>query len=141
MKTMKLVSACLIGINCRYDGKNQLNQKCLKLFKKGELIPICPEQLGGLPTPRESAEIQRNGQVLTKKGRDVTENFIWGAKQTLKIAKTLGIKEAILKSKSPSCGSGLIFDGTFSGKLIKGNGITAALLKKEGIKVITEEEL
>ena len=127
---MKLVSACLIGINSRYDGKNSLNERCLKLFKKGELIPVCPEQLGGLPTPREPAEIQKNGKVKTKSGKDVTKNFVKGAKETLKIAKTLGIKEAILKSKSSSCGYGQIY-----------NGVTATLLKKNGIKIITEKEL
>lgn len=135
---MKLVSACLIGIKCRYDGKSSLNWKYLKLFKKGELIPVCPEQLGGLSTPREKAEIQKSGRVLTKSSRDVTENFLKGARETLKIAKALGIKEAILKTKSPSCGSGLIYDGTFSKKLIKGDGVTTALLKKNKIKVYTE---
>lgn len=138
---MKLVSACLIGMNCRYDGKSKLNRKCLKIFKKGKLIPVCPEQLGGLPTPREPAEQQKHGVVLTKANKNVTKNFIKGARETLKIAKALKTKEAILKSKSPSCSSGLIYDGTFSGKLIKGDGITTALLKKNGIKVITEEEL
>ena len=135
---MKLISACLIGINCRYDGKSNLNQNCLKLFKKGELIPVCPEKSGGLPTPREPAETQSSGQVLTRSGKNVTRNFREGAQKTLKIAKTLGIKEAILKARSPSCGSGLIYDGTFSRKLIKGDGITAALFKKNKIKVYTE---
>ena len=137
-KDMKLVSACLIGINCRYDGKSSLNRKCFRLFKKGKLIPVCPEQLGGLTTPRERAESQKSGKVLTKSGRDVTRNFLLGAKETLKIAKALKIKEAILKAKSPSCGSGLIKDGSFSGRLIEKDGITAALLKKNGIRVYTE---
>lgn len=138
---MKLISACLIGINCRYDGKSSLNKKCLRLFKEGKLIPVCPEQLGGLATPREKAEIQKDGRVLTKSGKDLTKNFLKGARETLKIAKALNIKEAILKSKSPSCGSGLIYDGTFSGKLIKGDGKTAALLKKNKIRLITEKEV
>lgn len=107
----------------------------------GELIPICPEQLGGLPNPREPAEIQKSGRVLTKSGKDITKNLARGAKETLEIAKKLNIKEAILKTKSPSCGSGLIYDGTFSKKAIKGDGITTALLKKNKIKVITEKEL
>jgi len=135
---MKLVSACLIGIKCRYDGKSNLNKKCLGLFKKGKLIPVCPEQLGGLQTPREKSEIQKNGKILTKSGKDVTKNFIKGARKTLKLVKLLEIKEAMLKSKSPSCGCGKIYDGTFSGRLIKGNGVTAALLKKNKIKVYTE---
>lgn len=135
---MKLVSACLVGINCRYDGKSKLDRKCLKLFEKGGLIPVCPEQLGGLSTPRESIEIQRNNKVLTKSGKNVTKNFTQGAKETLKTAKALKIKEAIFKTKSPSCGSGLIMDGSFSGKLVKGDGITTVLLKKSGIRVYTE---
>jgi len=138
---VKLVSACLIGIECRYDGKSNLNKKCFELFKRGKLIPVCPEQLGGLQTPREKSEIQKNGKILTKSGKDVTKSFIKGAKETLKMAKLLEIKEAILKSKSPSCGCGKIYDGTFSGKLIKGDGTTAALLKKNKIIVITEAGL
>ncbi|KKN97156.1 hypothetical protein LCGC14_0161210 [marine sediment metagenome] len=138
---VKLVSACLIGVNCRYDGKSKLDRKCLKLFKKRELMPVCPEQLGGLSIPREPAEIKKSGKVLTKNGKDVTKNFNKGAKEVLKITKNLKIREAILKSKSPSCGLGLVYDGSFSGKLIKGNGITTTLLRKNKIKVITEKEL
>ena len=137
----KLVSACLIGINCRYDGKSKSDRKCLKLFKKGKLIPVCPEQLGGLPTPREPAEIQRSGKVLTKSGKNITKRLLKGAKETLKITKIVGVKEVILKSRSPSCGSGLIYDGSFLRRLIKGDGITAALLKKNKIRIITEEKL
>lgn len=144
---MKLVSACLIGIKCRYDGKSNLNRKCLKLFKKGELIPVCPEQLGGLPTPRSPQQIQKGTgedvlkgkcKVKNKIGKNVTKKFIKGAKETLKIAKALDAKKAILKARSPSCGCGEIYDGTFSGKLIKGNGVTTALLKRNKIKVYTE---
>ena len=91
-----------------------------------------------MPTPREKAEIQKSGRVLTKSSRDVTENFLKGARETLKIVKALGIKGAILKTKSPSCGSGLIYDGTFSKKLIKGDGVTTALLKKNKIKIYNE---
>lgn len=138
---MKLISACLIGIKCRYDGKSSLNWKCLELFKKGELIPVCPEQLGGLPTPREPAEIQKSGRVSTKSGKDVSENFIKGAKETLKIAKKLKIKEAIFKTRSPSCGCGTTYDGSFSGRLIPGDGVTTALLKRNGIRVITEKDI
>jgi len=104
------------------------------------LIPVCPEQMGGLSTPRETAE-KKKGKVITKSGKDVTLNFKKGAREVLKIAKLLGIKKAILKQRSSSCGCGKIYDGTFSGKVIKGDGVTAALLKRNKIKVITEEDL
>lgn len=137
---MKLCSACLLGIKSRYDGKSKLNKKVLRLAEKETLIPICPEQMGGLPTPREQAE-KRKGKVVTKSGKDVTFNFKKGAKEVLKLAKLFGVKEAILKQTSPSCGCGKIHDGTFSGQVIKGYGLTAALLKRNKIKVITEEDL
>ena len=137
---MKLVSACLIGMKTRYDGKVKPNEKVLEMFKKGELIPICPEQLGGLSTPREPAE-QKDNKVFTKSGLNITDKFERGAQEVLQVAKLLNIKEAILKSKSPSCGCGKIYDGTFTGKLIAGDGVTAKLLKENGIKIITEEEI
>ncbi|MEM1565725.1 MAG: DUF523 domain-containing protein [Candidatus Bathyarchaeia archaeon] len=137
---MKLCSACLLGVKCRYDGQDSLNEKVVELLKTEILIPVCPEQLGGLPTPREPAEIVGN-RVITKSGEDVTNKFLRGAMETLRIAKLFGVKEAILKQGSPSCGCGKIYDGTFSGKTIRGDGITTALLKKHGIKVITEEDL
>jgi len=137
---MKLCSACLLGIKCRYDGKSKPNKKVLELAKKEILIPVCPEQLGGLSTPREPAE-QKGKKVITKSGKDVTKNFVRGAKQVLKIAKLFGIKEAILKQRSPSCGCGQVYDGTFTGTIIEGDGVTASLLKKHGIKVISEEDL
>lgn len=135
---MKLCSACLLGIKCRYDGKSKPNKKVLEL--KETLIPVCPEQLAGLTTPRESSEIQGD-KVITASGKDRTKELERGAEETLKMAKLFNIKEAILKQRSPSCGSGQIYDGTFSGKIIKGDGITASLLKMNGIKVITEEEV
>ncbi|MEM3609169.1 MAG: DUF523 domain-containing protein [Candidatus Bathyarchaeia archaeon] len=137
---MKLCSACLLGINCRYNGKSALNKKVIKLLEREILIPVCPEQLGGLPTPREPVE-RRGNRVFTRSGKDVTMEFERGARQVLKIAKLLGIKEAILKQGSPSCGCGRIYDGSFSKKLIAEDGITTSLLKKNGIKIITEEEL
>ena len=137
---MKLCSACLLGIKCRYDGKSKPNQRVMRLSKKEILIPICPEQLGSLPTPREPAE-QKGRKVFTKSGKDVTLSFKRGAKEVLKLAKLLGIKRAILKQKSPSCGCGQIYDGTFSDGIIKGDGVTATLLKRNGIKVISEEGL
>lgn len=135
---MKLVSACLLGVPCRYDRKSKANKKVLELMKTETLIPICPEQLGGLPTPRIAAE-QKVDDVFTKKGKNVTIEFNAGAKEALNIAKLYGIKEAILKSKSPSCGNNLIYDGTFTGTLIKGDGVCSALLKKNGIKIINEK--
>jgi len=137
---MKLCSACLLGIKCRYNGKSKKNRKVIELAKKEILIPVCPEQLGGLPTPREPAEI-KGKRVFTKSGKEVTKNFQKGAEEVLKIAKLFGIKEVILKQKSPSCGLGKIHDGTFRGKLIKGKGVTASLLKKNKIKIISEENL
>jgi uncharacterized protein YbbK (DUF523 family) len=137
---MKLCSACLLGVKCRYNGRSSLNKKVVALLKNEILIPVCPEQLGGLPTPREPAEIVGN-KVITRSGRDVTENFIRGALETLRIAKLFNVNEAILKQGSPSCGFGRIYDGTFSGKTKEGEGITAALLRRHGIKIITEEDL
>ena len=136
---MKLCSACLLGIRCRYDGKNKTNKKILALSEKETLIPVCPEQLGGLPIPRKASE-QRGNKVITESGRDVTKNFKKGAKEVLRLAELLGVKEAILKQNSPSCGCGKIPDGSFSGRTIKEDGVTAALLKKNGINVLTEDD-
>jgi len=147
---MKLCSACLIGVKCRYDGENKPNKKVVALLKEEILIPICPEQLGGQSTPRSDAEIsggdglkvlKDRAKVIESSGKDVTKFFIAGAKEAVKLAEKFNIKEAILKQKSPSCGSGMIYDGTFSKKLIKGDGVTTALLKKNGIKVISELDL
>jgi uncharacterized protein YbbK (DUF523 family) len=137
---MKIVSACLAGIKCRYDGTAKPNKKVIDLIKKGKAIPICPEQLGGLSTPRIPAET-KNGRIVRKDGKDITAYFIKGAKEALKIAKMAGCKEAILKSKSPSCGVDYIYDGSFSGKLKKGDGIFTKLLKRNKIKCITAEEI
>jgi uncharacterized protein YbbK (DUF523 family) len=139
-KDFKICSACLLGINCRYNGEEKVNEKTLALLKKENLIPVCPEQLGGLSTPREPAEKKRN-KVITKSGKDVTANFKRGAKEVLKIVKFFDVKQAVLKQRSPSCGCGMIYDGTFSNRLIKGDGITTILLKKNKIKVISEEDL
>ena len=138
---MKLCSACLLGVNCRFDGNNQLNDKVLELSKKEVLIPVCPEQLGGEPTPRPGPKEIKNGRVVNKEGQDFTDECEKGAKEVLKIANTLGIKEMISRQRSPSCGCGKIYDGTFSGKIIEGDGLTIKLLKKNGIKVISEEDL
>lgn len=142
---MYLVSACLAGFECRYDGKSNTNEKVVELINKGQAIPICPEQLGGLTTPRVACEIIRDEnsrkRVINKYGEDKTKEFELGMKRSVAIARTLGVKNAILKAKSPSCGCGEIYDGTFTGKLIKGNGLLADALLKEGIQVITEKDL
>ncbi len=137
---MKLCSACLLGVECRYNGRDSYNEKVAALLKTEVLIPACPEQLGGLPTPREPVEL-KEGRAVTKSGNDVTENLLRGAKQVLKLAKLFNAKEAILKQGSPSCGCGRLYDGSFSGRIIKGDGITTILLKKNGIRVISDEDL
>lgn len=137
---MKLCSACLLGVECRYDGEHNRNEKVLELAKKETLIPVCPEQLGGLATPRVKAEI-REGGVVNAENEDVTRQFKKGAEETLRIAKTFGAKEAILKQRSPSCGCGKVYDGTFSKTLVSGDGITTKLLKENGVVVKTEEDL
>ena len=135
-----LVSACLLGVNCRYNGGGKLQEDLLKLQKHHHLIPICPEQLGGLPTPRPASEIQ-NQKVISKNGIDVTAQFNAGALESLKLAKLYCCTYAILKERSPSCGFGQIYDGSFTGSLIEGNGITAKLLADHGITIIGESKL
>lgn len=141
---MYLVSACLAGINCRYDGQNTTLSGIEELVRSGKAIAICPELLGGLEIPRESCEIvevrEGNVRVVSKKGNDLTTFFQDGAQKTLEIARTIGITVAILKSKSPSCGYGKVYDGTFTRTIRDGNGLTAGLLKTHGITVYTEEE-
>lgn len=140
---MILVSACLAGLNCRYDGENKFHKDIFELVKEGKAILVCPEQLGGLKTPRLPAEIQFiNGQrkVINSDGEDVTLEYERGAKGVLDLAKRLNVTEVIFKSNSPACGCGIIYDGTFSGKKIVGNGVTTELLLSNGINVMTEEE-
>jgi uncharacterized protein YbbK (DUF523 family) len=112
----------------------------MEMMAKGEAIPLCPEQLGGLPTPRPPAE-QKDGRVIAKTGEDMTEQFERGAEEALKITKLAECDEAILKSHSPSCGAGKVYDGTFSGVLVEGDGVFAKLLKENGIRVRTENDL
>lgn len=140
MKRNLLISACLLGIPCRYDGKRVTKVDISALREKYNLIPICPEIYGGLPTPRIPSE-RVGGRVLMKDGRDVTENYKRGAEASLDIAKANGVSLALLKARSPSCGKGLIYDGSFSGTLTEGDGVAAELLMKEEITVFTEEEL
>lgn len=135
-----LVSACLLGLCCRYDGCAKPNEEILALRGKYTLIPVCPEQLGGLATPRLPAE-RKGERVVTKTGFDVTEEYVRGAQQALKLAKLLQCQAAVLKERSPSCGCGQIYDGSFSKTIIPGDGVTAALLKENGIPVYGESQL
>lgn len=145
---MILVSACLLGIDCKYNGLNNKNENVLKYLEGKEYVIACPEQLGGLTTPRNPSEIVKIGEneindykLLSNEGKDVSESFIKGAKETLKIAKIFNCTEAILKEGSPSCGSSFIYDGSFTGKKICGQGVTTDLLRKNNIKVISENQV
>ncbi len=135
-----LVSACLLGVACRYDGKSKGVEKIIELSGKYNLIPVCPEQLGGLPTPRVPSE-RLDNRVVNSNGEDVTNEYKKGAEETLRLAKIFHCPLAILKAKSPSCGCGKIYDGSFSKNLIEGNGITTDLLLKNNIKVINEDSI
>lgn len=135
-----LISACLLGVQCRYDGKSKAYPHVDALAKRHTLIPVCPEQLGGLPTPRPPAE--RVGErVLTKDGADVTAQYRRGAEETLMLCKRLGCEAAVLKERSPSCGRGVIYDGTHTATLTEGDGVTAQLLHLHGIPVYGESEI
>ena len=132
-----IVSACLAGVECRYDCEAKSNSQVQDLAQKGIAFPVCPEQLGGLPTPRPPAE--RIGEkVLDVNDQDVTEEYQQGAKEALKLAKLIGAKKAILKSKSPMCGCGQIYSGNFDEQLVEGDGVFTELLKKNGIEVETK---
>lgn len=135
-----LVSACLLGTACRYDGQSQPIQGIEALLESCEAIPVCPEQLGGLSTPRSPAE-RRDGRVVNRTGDDVTDAFARGAAQTLEFARLYGAKIALLKSRSPSCGSREIYDGQFSGRTVPGRGVTAEVLSSEGLSVFDENQM
>lgn len=138
-----LVSSCLLGMKINYEGKAHPVDELRQLFLQAQAIPVCPEVLAGLPIPRDRAEIiMVNGErkVYNDKEIDLTEAYTLGAQRTMDTARASGVKIAIVKSKSPSCGCGKVYDGTFSGNLVDGDGITVALLKENGIRVITEEE-
>lgn len=137
---MILVSACLLGQCCRYDGKSKPDPKVLELNSKEPLLPVCPEQMGGLPTPRTPVE-RRGDRAVGREGKDRTEQFKKGAEEACRLAKLYGCRTAILKSRSPSCGCGQIYDGSFSHTLTEGDGFAAEALKMAGIHVLTEEEL
>ena len=137
---MILISACLLGCACRYDGQSKPHPLALELAKQGLAVPVCPEQLGGLSTPRQPSE-RRGDRVVTRDGRDVTAEYRRGAEETLRLAQLYGCGAAVLKERSPSCGCGRIYDGTFTGTLTGGDGLTAALLKENGIRVYGESEI
>ncbi len=135
-----LVSACLLGVCCRYDGESKPCSYVTKLRENFVLLPVCPEVDGGLPTPRTPSE-RFGDRVLMRDGKDVTENYVRGAEQALERAKLFGCTAAILKARSPSCGKGKIYDGSFSGNLTERDGVCAELLIKNGIEVFTEDEI
>lgn len=134
-----LISACLLGIGCRYDGESR-TYDLQGLEKKFNLVPFCPEIYGGLPTPRVPSEI-KGDKVINREGIDVTEQYEKGARETLKIVNEFDIKFAVMKAKSPSCGKNMIYDGSFSRTLIHGDGVTARALKTHGVEIFTEDEI
>ena len=135
-----LISACLLGTCCRYDGASKGQPLVKALAERHMLVPVCPEQLGGLPTPRPPAERQ-GGTVRTRSGIDVTDQYLRGAEETLRLCRLLGCEAAVLKERSPSCGRGQVYDGTFSGTLMAGDGVTAELLAANGIPVYGESRI
>ncbi|WP_342581113.1 DUF523 domain-containing protein [Ureibacillus sp. FSL W7-1570] len=146
---MILVSSCLAGLKVRYNGTHCLDEKVAKLIEEKKAVAVCPEVLGGLSTPREPAEIiggdgndvlDGKAKVLTENGKDVTEHFLRGAYATLEVAKKVGATLVVLKENSPSCGSTMVYSGEFNGQKIAGDGVTSALLKRNGFKVISEEQ-
>ncbi|MCK8828334.1 DUF523 domain-containing protein [Natroniella acetigena] len=147
---MILVSACLLGDNCKYNGGNNYHQEIFDLLQEEEVVAVCPEELGDLLTPRIPAEIvggdgtdvlNRQAKVINQEGEDVTSNFIIGANRVLTIVNQKGCQLAILKERSPSCGTKSIYDGTFSGTKQQGVGVTTAILEETGIKVYSEEDI
>ena len=137
-----LVSHCLLGEPCRYDGASRLDRQVMELHKAGHtLIPVCPEVLGGLDTPRAPAELQPDGRVVNEEGEDVTAAYQAGAQAVLRIAKEQGCTLAVLKARSPSCGCGEVYDGTFTRTLKGGWGVAARVLLEAGVTVMDEEHL
>ena len=135
-----LVSACLLGLRCRYDGRSKPDAAVLALGEGHQLVPCCPEQLGGLPTPRSPSEWQGE-RIVNRAGEDVTAQYLRGAEEAVSLARTLGCELAILKERSPACGSREVYDGSFSGVLLPGEGSAARALREAGIPVFGESEL
>ncbi len=147
---MIVISACLAGINCKYSGENNHDEKIMKLIENEKTILVCPEQLGGLTTPRDTCEIvggtgedvlNGNAKVMTSKGVEVTKQFINGAKEAFRIVDMYKATKAITKAQSPSCGNHKIYDGTFSGNFREGDGVFVTMLKEAGVEVTTEKDL
>ena len=138
-----LISACLLGVACRYDGLSKpLDKEIIeKLREQYHLVPVCPEVMGGLPTPRVPAEISANGKVFRQDGVEVSENYIRGAKEALRLAGIFQCDTALMKEKSPSCGAGKIYDGSFTKTLTNGNGIASEFLQKNGIRIVGESKI
>jgi uncharacterized protein YbbK (DUF523 family) len=136
-----LVSACLLGVGCNHAGGHSRSEAVLALGERVRLVPVCPEAAGGLPTPRPAAELGADGRVVTAAGEDVTDHYLRGARHAVEVARAAGIRRAILKARSPSCGSGQVYDGTHRRVLVAGDGVAAAALKKAGVEVLTDEEL
>jgi len=150
MDEVYLVSACLLGMRTAYDGEGRAVEALMRLAAQGKVVPICPEVAGGLPVPRPPAEIvggsgedvlDGRARVLTVDGQDVTEEYLQGAEAALAAARRFGVRKAVLKAHSPSCGTSLVYDGTHSGRLIPGRGVAAALLRRAGVEVTSEEDL
>lgn len=135
-----LASACLLGVPCRYDGQSKAHPLARALCEKHHVVPVCGEIFGGLPTPRPPAEICGQ-RVVTREGADVTEAYRRGAEAAVQLARLTGAQAAVLKERSPSCGSGEIYDGTFTGTVVEGWGVTAELLRREGIPVLGESRM
>lgn len=149
MQKTILISACLLGVHTKYDGGNNLRQEIVDVLSEAIFVPFCPEQLGGLPTPRSPVEITAgsgsdvltgHAMVTSRDGQDFTAAFIKGARESLLLAQRLSAQAALLKARSPSCGCGSIYDGTFTGGCTTGDGVAAALLKQAGLPVFTEEQ-
>jgi purine-nucleoside phosphorylase len=136
-----LVSACLLGVACTHRAESKTNEAVRRLAGAGRVIPICPEVAGGLPIPRPAAELSPDGRVRTASGDDVTEYYERGAAQAVELARKENVTQAVLKARSPSCGSREIYDGSHSGALVEGEGVTAGALRRAGVEVISEEDL
>jgi uncharacterized protein YbbK (DUF523 family) len=136
-----LVSACLLGVPCNHLGRATTTEAVVALGRRNRLVPICPESVGGLPTPRDAAEIQSDGSVRTAAGVDVTDAYERGAGHAVRLAAAIGSTRAILKARSPSCGCHEVYDGTFSRRRVPGEGVTARALRAAGVDVRSEEDL
>lgn len=133
-----LISACLCGLNCRYDGSSAAVDHFVRLVGSGVALPLCPELLGGLPVPRPACELLA-GRVISRDGSDMTAAFARGALKTLELALEHRVRYVIFKERSPSCGSSMIYDGSFSGRLVPGRGVTTELLRRHGFEVLADD--